>query len=918
VILSPADRNRRRSQRRRWIALTFLALLALDYGLSRLLHTRRMHDALTARLAATFGRPVEVGAFEVTLRGGPRLAANHVTVGEDPRFGQEYFLRAERLTAGLRWRSLLRGRFELGTISLTRPSLNVVRISTGAWNLESWLSAPAGKAPQDGKEPPMPGRPAARIYRVEVGGGRINFKRGVEKHPLALVDVTGSVEQEAQGRWRVDLEARLMRMAVALQEAGTIRVRGRVGGTAARLRPADLEINWGPASLADVLRLAWGRDYGIRGRVSVEMTAHSGISSAEEARERAGGPNGWLFRGVARLRAIHRWDLPPRASDPGLNLTAEAMWWPEQARIVLSRGLIEAPESNLQAAGFFTWASPERLPPQSKRFRLQLVSPGVGLGDLLAWYRAFQVGVKEGVVLEGNAGLSLVLTGWPFEIERGVLTVEGARLRGASLGAPVTLSRVLVRSERDILTLMPITLTLADHAPDSGAPESGALGSDPVGPAPGADALRMEGKATAAPKGKFDLSLSGRVERAENLLAAASALGCNLFPGWTVKGPAALRYRWQGSIFPLAVQSASSMDLRDLRVQSSFLSRPVVVSSAHVEIRSGERRVQIHSAQAFGARWSGTASAKEPAGPWEFGVATDHLDVKDLLPWLGAPDSGARERQGLLAGIVPSPPPAGGDLGLAMTHLRGRVSVGQLVFAPVFLRGVQAKMEIEGRPPESGPPWRVRLSEGQADFYGGKLSGAFLAEGGAEPSYRFEGRFGQVNVAALTSASPAFAGRFAGKASGELKLAARGLPGASLAKVEGRGAFEVRPAELRRLDLLRMVGGAASRSPAAVPAGTSEFSFGSAEFRVASGAVQIEKLLLISPVVSLEISGNVDFSRTLDLRVRVLPPGVAGKASAVRSNPEGLSFRLTGRLDAPQFVLLGEAAKPVSLPGRAR
>jgi hypothetical protein len=241
------------------------------------------------------------------------------------------------------------------------------------------------------------------------------------------------------------------------------------------------------------------------------------------------------------------------------------------------------------------------------------------------------------------------------------------------------------------------------------------------------------------------------------------------------------------------------------------------------------------------------------------------------------------------------------------------VSVGQLVFAPVVLRGVQAKMEIEG-----GPPWRIRLSDGQADFYGGRLSGAFLAEGGPSPSYRFEGRFGQVNLAALTSASPALAGRFAGKASGELKLAARGLLGGSLATVEGRGAFEVRSAELRRLDLLRMVGGAASQSPAAVPAGTSEFSFGSGEFRVASGAVQIEKLLLISPVASLEVSGEVDFSRTLDLRVRALPPGTVGKASAVRPTPEGRSFRLTGRLDAPQFVLLREAAKPVSLPGRAR
>lgn len=884
------------------MALAFLALLALDSGLSRLLHTRRMHDYFTARLAATFGRPVQVSNFQVSLLGRPRLVANYITVGEDPRFGYEYFLRAERLTASLRWRSLLGGHFEFGTLSFSRPSLNLVRNSTGAWNLESWLPRPAAKAPPDGGSETGASRrqPEGRIYRIEVDGGRINFKRGVEKHPFALVDVTGPVEQEAPGRWRLDLEARVRRAAVAVQEAGTIRVRGRVGGTSARLRPADLAITWVDASLADVLRLAGGQDHGIRGRVSMEMTARSGILGPAEAQGTAAS-NSWSFRGVARLRGIHRWDLPARAGDPGLNLNVEAAWWPEQARIALSRGVIEAPGSSLHATGFLTWASPETFPSRAKQFGMLLVSSGIALDDLLAWYRAFHPGVKAGVVLEGTAGVDLVLAGWPLRIERGVLAVEGARLGGAALGSPVSLSRVLVRNERGKLLLGPVTLTLA-----RGGARLGPAGETGLG----ADLLRIEGEATAAREGKFALSLSGHVEHAENLLAAASALGWSPFPGWSVEGSATLRYRWQGKVFPFALQSTSSVDLRDLRVQSFFLRQPVVLSSAHLEIRPDERRLQVVSAQAFGARWSGAASAKKPAAPWEFVVATDRLDVKELVRWLGA-----RERESLLARIMPSAPPRADDLGFRAMHAQGRVSIGQLVLAPVVVHGVQAQVEFEG-----GPPWRVRLSNGQADFYGGRLSGAFLAEGGTEPSYRFEGRFDRLNVAALTSVSSALAGRFAGTMSGKLELAAQGVPGASLAaSIEGRGAFEVRGAEIRRLDVLRMVRAAASNSPGDVLAGTSEFPFASGEFRIASGTVQIEKLLLNAPGAELEVTGSVDLSRTLDLRIRARTPQTTARISTPSSpSAEGRSFRLAGRLDAPQFLLVEEAAKAVPPSGSVR
>ena len=120
-----------------------------------------MHSYLVTQLERAFGRPVEVENFDVQILPSLRLDANNVTVGEDPGFGYEYFLRAERLSAGLRWMGFLRGHFEFGTMSLSKPSLILVRNAEGRWNLERWLP-PAKTIPGSTARVYGPPSPVAR------------------------------------------------------------------------------------------------------------------------------------------------------------------------------------------------------------------------------------------------------------------------------------------------------------------------------------------------------------------------------------------------------------------------------------------------------------------------------------------------------------------------------------------------------------------------------------------------------------------------------------------------------------------------------------------------------------------------------------------------------------------------------------
>ena len=101
----------------------------MQVSVSLLVRTARVHAFLTRQLESSFGRAVDVRVYSASLFPNPRLDAYGITVGEDPAFGHEYFLRADRLSAGLRWLGLLRGRFELGTLRLERPSLILAHAS---------------------------------------------------------------------------------------------------------------------------------------------------------------------------------------------------------------------------------------------------------------------------------------------------------------------------------------------------------------------------------------------------------------------------------------------------------------------------------------------------------------------------------------------------------------------------------------------------------------------------------------------------------------------------------------------------------------------------------------------------------------------------------------------------------------------
>ncbi len=954
--------------RRFWLRLLVwaaVAVCAASWGVSGALHYGWARRSLLARVAMSFGRPVEVGHFEFSLLGGPRLEADSVSVSEDPRFGQEYFLRADRLTAGLRWSALLRGKVEFGTLTLTRPSLNLVHMPDGHWNVESWLP-PARSATIAGAAgvrdlagvPPEVGAEFAvapvvkRLQYIDVDSGRINFKIQTVKTPFALIGVSGHLEQDRSGRWSLDLTATPMRTSVALQNSGTLRLRGTISGTSDRLWPAALTLSWNQASLADAMRLSSGRDLGVRGLVGAEVTATIENASPLQSAKNTKGANAraaqWNIDGTAVFAGIHRWDLAGRATDPLLNVSFAAAWRPADRQLQISRLVLASPRSRLDLTGSADWLN-------GFHPRAKVVSSHIVFDDLLSWRRAFQTNVTDDLTADGSLGVDASVVDWPPRIEQADIASEGAVVRMTGVPAPLQVGRILAMMKNGTLVIAPISVTLPGISATPAARPGRALSiTQPVPPPAGS--LLIAGTLGPFRSGvwprdwQYRIALSGETQRTQDIAAvtqaflhsesrasaadhtldqapsqlpragslkgAARVIGRNSagsntlhaaadsqanwttawitdwIRNWHVSGPSELQFAWTGALHRGATSASGTLELRGMQISSSVLNQPLVVT-AQVDVRPGERRVTIASAGALGAHWRGSLHRRANDEGWTFDLSADHLDAEELDRWMGP-----RARPSLLARLLPfaarSADAPQSEVTVERLNARGRLRVEEISVSPFRIEKLDTGAELRGR--------NLVLRGAEAAFYGGRIAGDFEARLSADPAYTFHGQIDRANLGAVTATAGSLAGRVAGFASGELRLTARGVGRDNLLKsLEGDGTLRIREPVLTGLMPADLE--LASGTPNAADILASDggrFAATTAIFHVGDAHIRLDPFSLAGRDEQFEVQGNVDFARKLDLRVQSTRGGEpVADGSDVSAHDEWVGG---GTLDAPQWT----------------
>jgi AsmA protein len=262
-----------------------------------LITVNRFQRRISTSIGASLGRPVHFKSASLSLLPLPGLTLENFVVEEDPAFGSEPILRAGEVHANLRIGSLWSRRIEFSKISLTDPSVNLVHTADGHWNLESILfhashidAAPTAQ--------PRPG-PAPRFPYIEATGARVNLKLdhgGIqEKTPYSLTEADFALWLPQPGQWRIRLEAHPARTDIAPADTGTLHLEAVLGGiqpeanTAVSLDaptrpfanfPIDLHATWQDARLGGISRLALGRDIGLRGDLTLDLSVLGHLNQA--------------------------------------------------------------------------------------------------------------------------------------------------------------------------------------------------------------------------------------------------------------------------------------------------------------------------------------------------------------------------------------------------------------------------------------------------------------------------------------------------------------------------------------------------------------------------------------------------------------------------------------------------------------
>lgn len=271
----------------------WVAVLVVAAGVTApFVNAARFRQQIREGLERGLHRKVEItGGIHYTLFRGPGFIAEDVLIGEDPRAGIEPFAYVASLIARIRLRSLWTGRLEFSTLILDEPSVNLVKISGGPWNIQPFLASAVG---------PGSGASAESMPDLQVRGGRLNFKFGDTKSVfyLANADVDISALGEGGETFSIAFEGEPARTDRAAQSFGRLSGRGHWSRGGSQETVLSLNARWEKSPVAEFLMLWFGRDAGIHGLIAAETHLEGPLSALR-------------ISGRMQLEDIHRWDLMP-------------------------------------------------------------------------------------------------------------------------------------------------------------------------------------------------------------------------------------------------------------------------------------------------------------------------------------------------------------------------------------------------------------------------------------------------------------------------------------------------------------------------------------------------------------------------------------------------------------------------------
>jgi hypothetical protein len=430
---SNSNAPQRISRFRRFVAVYYIVLTLLLFALiPPYISVNRFQKSIAISISQSLGRPVHLDHVTLNLLPLPSFTLENLVVSEDPDFGSEPVIRANSVQARLRVSSLWRRRLEFSTISFTEPSVNLVHLANGKWNLESILlqAARINAAPTSQKSVGA----APRFPYVEASGARVNLKLDHEKMPLSLTDAEFALWLPSPQEWRLRIEAHPARTDTSATDTGLVRIEGTLArATSLGEVPINLQAEWRNVPLGETTRVLLGHDEGLRGEMTLSAKAHGTVShSSVQAR--------------LQLNSVRRAEFVPESP---LSIDLECVATATSAFHAFSGIQCSWPPTALSSTPSLVLAGalPDIHRLDSGSFKID--AQGIQARTILDWLRIVSARVPADASAEGSLTGKLTYDFKPGSDKRwdGLVRITGVRLQSPQTGlSPLTVGEMLVQS----------------------------------------------------------------------------------------------------------------------------------------------------------------------------------------------------------------------------------------------------------------------------------------------------------------------------------------------------------------------------------------------------------------------------------------------------------------------------------------
>jgi len=267
--------------------IALLVVVAIGLAAPRL-NADRFRPRIQAALEAALNRPVHLGAVHLNLFTGPGFTVDDVLIDDDPAAGIEPFAHVESMQARIRWTSLFAGHLAFSSLRLDTPSVNVVRMPSGPWNIQPLLDhRPQSSAPR-----------RYAIPDIQIRGGRIDFKFADTKSVFYISDADVDVYANENGDVVIRFSGAPARTDQASPSFGELTARGLLQSGANGEDQLSMGVHLDRTAISEITRLFHGSDIGVHGFVLANAKLAGPLSNIG-------------ITGDLNISDVHRWDLMP-------------------------------------------------------------------------------------------------------------------------------------------------------------------------------------------------------------------------------------------------------------------------------------------------------------------------------------------------------------------------------------------------------------------------------------------------------------------------------------------------------------------------------------------------------------------------------------------------------------------------------